>query len=55
MHLTIEDLAIGMYKVYQNHRVVQAKLAERGHKVGLVLVMLWLELISPEQYVRFTS
>jgi hypothetical protein len=53
MNVDIESLAITMYKQLRNHRAVQIRLAEMGCRVKLDLIMLWLGLISPEQYVRF--
>lgn len=55
MNVDIESLAVAMYAKLQNHRAVQRRLAEMGCRVKLDLNMLWLDLISPEQYVRFNS
>ena len=55
MSVNVEQIAKDIYAVYGCHRATQRKLAERGCRVELLLVMLWTDVISPEDYVRFKS
>jgi hypothetical protein len=54
--MSLDDYAREIYaRSIPNHRAVQKHLLALGHRVELKLVMLWLGLISDEQWVRINS
>jgi hypothetical protein len=50
--MAIDTFAKQMYDSCLNHRAVYKELLRRGFKTTLLEVMLWCDLISPEQWVR---